>query len=181
MNKKLKSANKEIKALKKKVSESEAKQSQARVPSDEKEDDDEGVKIKVEGCGIPEINGTYKQCDMHNRKPMFSKKGRWDERDGEFIINSQVTLAGCAYWWSTFYDVDDNREFWQRHCHSEMHFFVSFLSEIVHRCTDEDIDFYKVRIIGPDDADLPPKDGWVALDQGVNPPPHITFLGNDSE
>jgi hypothetical protein len=98
MNKKLKSADKEIKALKKKVSELEAKQSQASVPSDEEEDEDEGVKIKVEGCGIPEINGAYRQCGMYEGKPDFSKKGRWGGRDGEFKI-----YWHGAYWWISFY------------------------------------------------------------------------------
>jgi hypothetical protein len=116
--KKVESMNKEIKALKKKVSELEAKQSQVSVPSDD-EEEDEGVKIKVEGCGIPEINGTYKQCGMNRGKPKFSQKGRWDGRDAEFKI-----YCGASYWWILL------GEFWHRSCCSEIQFFVAFLSKI---------------------------------------------------
>jgi hypothetical protein len=169
MNKKLKSMNKEIKALKKKVSELEAKQSQAILPSDDEEDADEGVKIKVEGCGIPEINGTYKQCDMHN--PMFSKKGRWDGEDGEFLI-----YWSCFEWWIWW---KHDGEFWQHHCHSEIQFCI-LTSKIVHLCTESRTYFYYVRTFR-DNTDLPPCDGWRTTHQGFNPSPRITVLGNDNE
>jgi hypothetical protein len=90
--------------------------------------EDEGVKIKVEGCGIPEINGTYKQCGMNQGKSKFSQKGRWDGRDAEFKI-----YCGASYWWILL------GEFWHRSCCSEIQFFVAFLSKIcssLHRTTN---------------------------------------------
>jgi hypothetical protein len=166
MDKKLKSADKEIKALKKKVSELEAKQSQGNLPSDE-EEEDEGVKIKVEGCGTLEVNGTYKQDDMHHDKPEFIKEGRWDEEDVEFKIYYHDDTES---WWISCYP--DDGEFWQRHCHSEMQNFVNLFL-----CTESEVDFYRGRSV----ADLPPMDEWEIMDYGVYPQPRITVLGNDSE
>jgi hypothetical protein len=88
--KKVESMNKEIKALKKKVSELEAKQSQV------------SVQIKVEGCGIPEMNGIYKQHGMFDGKPHFIKNGRWNGRDAEF----NIYWGGIRTWWF-------GGEFWQ--------------------------------------------------------------------
>ncbi|KAL3794708.1 hypothetical protein ACHAWO_012355 [Cyclotella atomus] len=73
VNKKLNAAQKEIKTLKKKLSDLKATESQASTLSYDNED--EGVKVKVEGCGIAEINGTYKQFGMYGGKPKFSKSG----------------------------------------------------------------------------------------------------------
>jgi hypothetical protein len=172
-DKKITGLNEEIKILKKKVSELEAKQSQANLPSDD-EKEDKGVKIKVEGCGIPEINGTYKQCGLYHDKPKFSKKGSCDGEDAEFTIYN-FRWDGTFYWWISF---EDNSEF-LRHCHSEIRILRGSSDQrCVHISTGSEIDFYKVRTFP--DADLPHRDGWELSDRGVDPPPCITVLGNDN-
>jgi hypothetical protein len=84
VNKKLNAAQKEIKTLKKKLSDLKATESQASTLSDDNED--KGVKVKVEGCRIAEINGTYKQFGMYGGKPKFSKSGQWNGEDVNFVI-----------------------------------------------------------------------------------------------
>jgi hypothetical protein len=148
------------KALKKKVSELEAKQSQ--------EDEYEGVKIiEVEGCGTSEINGTYTKCDIYRGKPKFSKEGRWDGRDAEFKIYYHY---GSKSWCIVV------GAFWHRSCCSEIQFFVASYPKIVHLCTEPRAYMYRARI----DTVLPPSDGWELIG-GDEPPPRITVLGNDNE
>jgi hypothetical protein len=92
-NKKIDTMDKKIKYLKKQVSDLEAKQPGASKPSDDNEDENEEVKVKVEGCGIVEINGTYKQCGMYHGAPKFCKSGQWRGRDVDFaIFRSPFTL-----------------------------------------------------------------------------------------
>eukprot|EP00804_Cyclotella_cryptica_P023671 CCRYP_017689-RA/>CCRYP_017689-RA protein AED:0.00 eAED:0.00 QI:320/1/1/1/0/0/2/480/212 len=50
--------------------------------------------IKVAGCGVPEVNGTYKKHGTINGAPTFVKSGWWD---GE-SISFEVWRARCGTW-----------------------------------------------------------------------------------
>jgi hypothetical protein len=88
LSKKLNTAQKEIKDLKKQDLELPDSDSQASTLSDDSGDtcEDGGVKIKVEHCGIAEINGTYKQCGIYNGLPLFYKCGQWNGDHVHFSI-----------------------------------------------------------------------------------------------
>jgi hypothetical protein len=53
----------------------------------------------VSGCGIPVINGRYKKIGLCDRVPKYSKMGRWEGREEEFLLFRCKLSDGNRRWY----------------------------------------------------------------------------------
>jgi hypothetical protein len=66
-------------------------------------------KILVEDAGTDEVNGEYTQYGYEDGAFKYSKKGVWDEKEGEFRIYRCESMDDSLQWWIEF-KPEDGRE-----------------------------------------------------------------------
>eukprot|EP00956_Cyclotella_meneghiniana_P003384 scaffold4079_cov44-Cyclotella_meneghiniana.AAC.9 len=58
-------------------------------------DSDVPEELLVEGCGVAEVNGTYKRNGDFHGAPRYFKEGQWEGEDVEFVIRQ----GDFDIWW----------------------------------------------------------------------------------
>lgn len=48
------------------------------------------LKVIVDGCGVEQLNGTYRQVDIRHNIPHYSKKGLWNGREVHFTLHHRA-------------------------------------------------------------------------------------------
>ena len=96
----------------------------------------------VEGCGIPQVNGTYKRSGSADKVPKYLKNTLYDGKDEDFMI-FRCLLSDLTRRW-----------------------YISIVPRNIHPGTTKDIDFYAAPI-PHERTTLPPKEGWTAV-KGVS-------------
>lgn len=122
------------------------------------------VKIVVEGCGMSEVNGTYRQdgCITGNQRrirlaedvPVFFKMEEWEGKPVTFVMaRGKYTNDEREYWWIGHLDsagrnLDSTRPLYVAHCSAEVQ--------------------------------VPPSHGWTVMaglyGKGVSPAPKLKVL-----
>jgi cell division protein FtsB len=89
-------SDKTMKSMQKELANLKANNTQINHLS-ENEDD---VDVVVEGCGVEQINGGYKQSGEYCGAPKYTKKGLWGVEEGEFRIYHSTYRYG---WYIGFF------------------------------------------------------------------------------
>lgn len=86
MKQQLSSSDKTIESIQKEMVDLKSKQSEVQQSSDKDKDKEKEAGLNVEGCGIAQINGTYKQFGEFNGAPKYSKMGMYSGKEVKFEI-----------------------------------------------------------------------------------------------
>ena len=110
----------------------------------------------VEGCGIAQVNGTYKRSGSADKVPKYLKNTLYDGKDEDFMI-FRCLLCDLTRRW-----------------------YISIVPRDIHPGTTRDIDFYAAPIPRKRPT-LPPKKGWTAVKGVYNGDPYPQIYPSNTD
>eukprot|EP00956_Cyclotella_meneghiniana_P003386 scaffold4079_cov44-Cyclotella_meneghiniana.AAC.11 len=144
-------ANEELQDAKRSLKAAQKKWDVVDLVEEDEEDPDAPEEIIVKGCGVAEVNGTYKRIGDYQGAPRYSRKGKW-RGDVRFEIRGELKQGEDVEF---FVQRFDELECW----------FIRVVGS-----GGRSISVYGAEI----ETSTPPKNGWETLFYGVGPPPKIT-------
>lgn len=113
-------------------------------------------KIILSNAGNVDVNGIYSRDGTNEGAHKFSRVGIYDGK------RSVYSIFKC--------NVSNNTKHW----------YISVVPHGSHPGTSNDVDFYSASV-SADCLDLPPANGWTKVQEGLNPPPTLSFEKDDTE
>jgi ubiquitin carboxyl-terminal hydrolase 9/24 len=75
--------------------------------------ENEHEEMIVSGCGIPDINGRYKKIGHCDEVPKYSKTGRWEGKEEDFMLFRCKLSDNTRRWYISI--VPGNSKYWMEH------------------------------------------------------------------